>query len=214
MKVVVGLGNPGSRYQGTRHNVGFAVLHSLASSPRAGRPQSRFQASVVELVEGTEKLLLVAPETFMNLSGRSVRQAIDFYQLPVSELLVVCDDINLPLGKLRVRARGSHGGHNGLRDIQNHLGTQDYARLRLGVDAPRDDDTVDHVLGRFRPGERAVIDDAIQRAAQAVIVWALEGIEVCMNRINPDPEAEKKKKDRKTGGTKEQPSQSTEPTSE
>src|SRR5262249_3661778 len=146
MKVVVGLGNPGSRYHGTRHNVGFAVVEYLAEGPRAGRFQSRFQAQLAELVEDTEKLLLVKPETFMNLSGRCVRQVLDFYQLPVAELLVVCDDINLPLGKLRVRARGTHGGHNGLRDIQNHLGTTEYARLRLGVDAPRDDDAVDHVL--------------------------------------------------------------------
>jgi PTH1 family peptidyl-tRNA hydrolase len=215
MKIVVGLGNPGDRYHGTRHNVGFAVLDSLASSPRAGRVQSRFQAEVVELVEGTEKILLVAPETFMNLSGRSVRQVIDFYQLPLSDLLVVCDDINLPLGKLRVRARGSHGGHNGLRDIQNHLGTEEYARLRIGVDAPRQDDAVDHVLGRFRPTERPVIDDAVQRAAQAVIVWALQGIQECMNQFNPDPETEKKKKDKKaTKPTTEQPSPSTEQPSE
>jgi PTH1 family peptidyl-tRNA hydrolase len=209
MKVVVGLGNPGTRYQGTRHNVGFAVVDSLAAGPRAGRFQSRFQAQVAELTEDGEKLLLVKPETFMNLSGRSVRQVLDFYQLPVSELLVVCDDINLPLGKLRVRARGTHGGHNGLRDIQNHLGTTDYARLRIGVDAPRDDDAVDHVLGRFRPTERNVIDDAVQRAAQAVMIWALQGVQTSMNQFNPDPEAEQKK-DRKGGGTAEQPTPSTE----
>ena len=187
MKVVVGLGNPGPRYDGTRHNVGFAVVDLLAQSPRAGRFQSRFQAQVVELVEDADKLLLVKPETFMNLSGRSVRQALDFYQLPPEALLVVCDDINLPLGKLRARAKGTHGGHNGLRDVQNHLGTTEYARLRLGVDAPRDDDAVDHVLGRFRPAERDVIDDAVQLAAQAVIVWAHLGVEVCMNQYNAGP---------------------------
>jgi PTH1 family peptidyl-tRNA hydrolase len=187
MKIVVGLGNPGSRYAGTRHNVGFAVVDLLAASPRAGRFQSRFQAQVAELTEDTDKVLLVKPDTFMNLSGRCVRQALDFYQLPLTELLVVCDDINLPLGKLRVRARGTHGGHNGLRDVQNHLGTTEYARLRLGVDAPRDDDAVDHVLGRFRPAERDVIDDAVQLAAQAVIVWAHLGVEVCMNQYNAGP---------------------------
>ena len=96
-------------------------------------------------------MLLVKPETFMNLSGRCVRQVVDFYQVPLADLLVVCDDINLPLGKLRVRAKGTHGGHNGLRDIQNHLGTTEYARLRIGVDAPGEDEAVDHVLGRFRP---------------------------------------------------------------
>jgi PTH1 family peptidyl-tRNA hydrolase len=186
LKVVVGLGNPGSRYHQTRHNVGFAVLDELAKAPSAGRWQSRFSASVCELFENGRKVLLVEPETFMNLSGRCVREIMDFYQLPVSELLVVCDDMALPLGKLRARARGTHGGHNGLRDIQNHLGTTEYARLRIGVDAPRDE-AVDHVLGRFRPAERPIIDDAVALAVQAVAVWVEQGIDVCMNRYNAGP---------------------------
>jgi PTH1 family peptidyl-tRNA hydrolase len=184
MKVIVGLGNPGPRYDGTRHNVGFAVLDTLAAGPRAGRFQSRFQAQVAELNEDAGKLLLVKPETFMNLSGRCVRQVMDFYQVPLEDLLVVCDDFNLLLGKLRVRSRGTHGGHNGLRDIQNHLGTTEYARLRIGVGAPDEGEAVDHVLGRFRPAEREVIADAILLASQAVIVWATLGVEACMNRYN------------------------------
>jgi PTH1 family peptidyl-tRNA hydrolase len=184
MKVVVGLGNPGAKYAGTRHNVGYAVIDSLAESPRAGRFQSRFQAQVAELLEDPHKILLVKPETFMNLSGRSVRQLVDFYQLPLEDLLIVSDDINLPLGRIRARARGTHGGHNGLRDIQTHLGTAEYARLRIGVDAPEEDDAIDHVLGRFRPVERPVIEDAIQRAVQAVLVWTHQGIEACMNQYN------------------------------
>ena len=184
LKVIVGLGNPGRQYHGTRHNVGFAVVDLLAESPHAGRFQSRFQAQVAELVEENLKILLVKPETFMNLSGRSVRQLLDFYQLPAEELLVVCDDINLPLGKLRARARGTHGGHNGLRDIQNHLGTIEYARLRLGVGAPPEEGAVDYVLGRFRSSERDVINEAIRTAAQAVIVWANRGIDACMNEFN------------------------------
>ena len=186
MKVIVGLGNPGAKYQGTRHNVGFDLVDYLAASPRAGRFQSRFQAQVAELYDDIEKLLLVKPETFMNLSGLSVRQVVDFYHLPLTDLLVVADDINLPLGKLRTRAKGTHGGHNGLRDIQNHLGTTEYARLRIGVDAPREDQTIDHVLGRFRPAERRVIEDAVARSAQAVVVWAQQGVEVCMNQFNAD----------------------------
>jgi PTH1 family peptidyl-tRNA hydrolase len=192
MKVVVGLGNPGSKYAGTRHNVGFAVADSLAESPRAGRFQGRFQAQVAELIEEPDKVLLVKPETFMNLSGRCVRQVMDFYQVPLEDLLVVCDDINLPLGKLRFRARGSNGGHNGLRDIQNHLGTADYARLRIGVGAPPEDQAVDHVLGRFRPAERPVIEDAVAAAAQAVATWVREGIEECMNRYNAEPKPKRK----------------------
>jgi peptidyl-tRNA hydrolase, PTH1 family len=188
LKVIVGLGNPGRQYHGTRHNVGYAVVDLLAESPHASRFQGRFQAQVAELVEDGLKVLLVKPETYMNLSGRSVRQLLDFYQLPLEDLLVVCDDINLPLGKLRARSRGTHGGHNGLRDIQNHLGTTEYARLRLGVGEPPEDEAIDHVLGRFRPSERDVIDDAIRTAAQAVIVWAHRGIDACMNEFNAGSE--------------------------
>jgi PTH1 family peptidyl-tRNA hydrolase len=190
-KVVVGLGNPGRRYDGTRHNVGYAVVDALATSPRASRFQSRFQAQMADLDEGDCKVVLVKPETFMNLSGRCVRQVVDFYQVELPDLLVVCDDINLPLGKLRVRARGTHGGHNGLRDIQNHLGTTEYARLRIGVNAP-DEDAIEHVLGRFRPSERPVIEDAIALAAQAVGVWVHQGVEVCMNQYNGEAPPKKK----------------------
>jgi len=182
-KVVVGLGNPGNQYNGTRHNVGYAVVDLLARSARAGSFRSKFQAQVAELNEDGFRILLVKPETFMNLSGRAVRQLIDFYQLPLAEVLVVADDVNLPLGKLRFRSKGSHGGHNGLRNIQEHLGTQEYARLRVGVDAPGED-MVDHVLSRFRPSERPVIEDAVQLAAQAVMVWVNQGIEAAMNRYN------------------------------
>ena len=186
MKVIVGLGNPGPRYDGTRHNVGFALVDLLARSPRAGRFQERFQANIAEVMEDADKVLLVKPLTFMNLSGRSVRQVLDFYQLPLESLLVVCDDINLPLGKLRVRASGTHGGHNGLRDIQSHLGTTAYARLRIGIGAPPEDGAVDHVLSRFRPTERPVIEDAVLRAAQATGVWLNQGIAACMNQFNAE----------------------------
>jgi peptidyl-tRNA hydrolase, PTH1 family len=196
MKVVVGLGNPGSRYAATRHNVGFAVVDSLAQGPGAGRFQNRFQAQVAEVIEEPHKLLLVKPQTFMNLSGRCVREVLDFHRLPPEELLVVCDDINLPLGKLRVRARGSHGGHHGLLDIQNHLGTAEYSRLRVGVGAPPEEDAVDYVLGRFRPSERPVIDEAVARAVQAVLVWVHQGIEACMNQYNPEQKPPRKKRPR------------------
>src|SRR6516164_3565863 len=169
MKVVVGLGNPGSKYAGTRHNIGFMVIDYLAESPRAGRFQSRFQGQIAELIEEGEKILLVKPETFMNLSGRCVREVMNFYQVAVADLLVVCDDINLPLGKLRVRARGSDGGQRGLRDVRHHLATDEYARLRVGIDAPGEAGAVDYVLSRFRPSEKAVIEEAVSLAAEAVV---------------------------------------------
>ena len=186
MKLLVGLGNPGAKYTHTRHNVGFEVIDYLAQSPQAGSFLQRFGSMLAELHEGSLKLLLVKPQSFMNLSGRVVADCVNFYQLPLEDLLVVCDDINLPLGKLRVRARGTHGGHNGLRDIQQHLGTTEYSRLRIGVGSP-EDDAVDHVLGAFRPSERPVIKDAIARAAEATMCWAGNGVQVCMNRYNhPD----------------------------
>jgi PTH1 family peptidyl-tRNA hydrolase len=184
MKVVVGLGNPGSRYAGTRHNAGFEVIDRLAESPRTGPFSSRFQAQVAELSEDTQRVLLVKPETFMNLSGRCVRQIVDFYKVAAEDLLIVCDDVNLPLGRLRVRARGTHGGHNGLRDIQNHLGTTEYARLRIGIGSPEEAELIDHVLSRFRPAEKPVIEEALQTAVQAVVLWIHQGVEVCMNQYN------------------------------
>jgi len=186
MKAVVGLGNPGKRYEATRHNVGFEVVDLLADAPAASEFQERFAALVAELTEQGEKVLLVKPQGFMNLSGRCVRELVDFYQMPAESLIVVCDDFNLPLGKLRIRGRGTYGGHNGLRDIQNHLGTTEYPRLRIGVGAPPEEGAVDHVLSRFRPSEKAVITEAIEQAAQAVTVWLHQGIEAAMNQYNPD----------------------------
>jgi PTH1 family peptidyl-tRNA hydrolase len=183
MHVVVGLGNPGKRYANTRHNVGFMVIDMLAESPHADSFRDRFQAEVAELNEDGEKILLVKPQTFMNLSGQSVRQVVDFYQVETDHLLIVCDDINLPLGKLRFRAKGTHGGHNGLRDIQSHLGTTEYPRLRIGV-GEAEEDTVDHVLGRFRSSEREVMAETLQVAVQAVARWWHEGIQKCMNEYN------------------------------
>ncbi len=145
-------------------------------------------------MEGDEKVLLVKPETFMNLSGRCVREVLSFYQVPVENLLVVCDDINLPLGKLRVRARGSDGGQKGLRDIQNHLGTTDYARLRIGIDSPGEADAADYVLSRFRPSEKPVMEEAVRQAAEAVVYWVGHGTEACMNKYNAGPERPKKPK--------------------
>jgi PTH1 family peptidyl-tRNA hydrolase len=200
MKVIVGLGNPGPKYRGTRHNVGFDVVDYLAKGPGASAFRTRFAAQVAELSEGGQQILLVKPETFMNLSGRSVRELVDFYKLLLSDVLIVCDDINLPLGKLRVRARGTHGGHNGLRNIQEQLGTTEYSRLRIGVDAPGlkyDDATIDHVLGRFKPGERNVIEESVHKAAMAALLWAQEGVDKCMARTNGPDDTEKKEKKKK-----------------
>ena len=186
MKIIVGLGNPGPKYAGTRHNVGFEAIDSLAKAPGYSAFRERFEALAMEGKEGDETVLLLKPLTFMNLSGRSVRAALDFYKLPPDAVLVICDDFNLPLGKLRVRAKGSHGGQNGLRNIQDQLGTDAYARLRIGVGQPGPGDAVDHVLSRFKAGERAAVDEAIETAAQAAIVWVRRGPEACANAFNGD----------------------------
>lgn len=185
MKIVVGLGNPGSRYASTRHNVGFDVIDRLCQGSSVGRFQSKFQSQTAEWREDSERILLVKPETFMNLSGQSISQFVNFYQVDLSNLLVVCDDFNLPLGKLRVRAKGTHGGHNGLRDVQEKLGSTAYPRLRIGVGSPSEV-AVDYVLSRFRPAEKPVIEEAEARAVEAVVCWIRQGIEKCMNEFNGD----------------------------
>ena len=203
MKVIIGLGNPGAKYAGTRHNVGFDVIDYLAAAPSCGPFRSKFQAQVAELSEAGEVVLLVKPETFMNLSGRTVRQIVDFYKLPLESVLVLSDDFNLPLGKLRARAQGSHGGQNGLRNIQECLGTDAYTRLRIGVGQPTPGEAVDFVLSRFKPGERAAVEEAIARAADGALVWLRQGTPACMNRVNgPEPDAKPRKKSKKPDDAK------------
>src|SRR5438309_9329925 len=184
MKLIVGLGNPGPKYAGTRHNVGFEVIDYLAAGPGCSAFREKFEAFVAELKEGDETILLLKPLTFMNLSGRAVRAAVDFYKVPVEQVLIVCDDFNLPLGKLRVRTKGSHGGQNGLRSIQEHLGTDAYSRLRIGVGQPDPGDAVDFVLSRFRPAARKATEEAVATDDQAVLVWLQRGHEACRNRTN------------------------------
>jgi PTH1 family peptidyl-tRNA hydrolase len=171
------------------------VIDYLAAGPGCSPFREKFEAFVAELKEGDETILLVKPLTFMNLSGRAVRAILDFYKLPVEQVLIVCDDFNLPLGKLRVRAKGSHGGQNGLRNIQEQLDTDVYARLRIGVGQPTPGDAVDFVLSKFKPGERAATEEAIAIAAQATLVWVRQGVEASMNRFNgsEDPSNDKGK---------------------
>lgn len=185
MKLVVGLGNPGRKYDGTRHNVGFAVLAELARKWGSGRPKSKFQGEVVEADLDGQRVLLLSPVTYMNRSGSSVRAARDFYHLPDEEVLVICDDLNLPLARLRFRARGSAGGHKGLADIIGKLSTEEFSRLRIGIGVPPEGwDATDFVLGKFTRQEKAEVEESVWRAADAVGAWAREGVQNCMNRYN------------------------------
>ncbi len=165
--------------------MGYAVAAELVRRFAVDRPRSRFRGEVVEADAFGEKLLVLCPETYMNLSGASVVEARDFYKLPEQHVLVVCDDLHLPTGKLRCRAAGSSGGQKGLADIMRRLGTEQIPRLRVGIGSPPPGwDATDYVLGRFTADEQIEIEGAIERAAEAVIVWAREGIEQCMNRYN------------------------------
>ncbi len=185
MKLVIGLGNPGTQYQHTRHNIGYAVLAELARRHGTGRAKEKFHAEVMQAsIEGTT-VLLVSPLTYMNRSGQSVRAARDYYKLANDELLVVCDDFNLPLGKLRFRAGGSSGGQKGLEHIIQMLGTNEFPRLRIGIGSPPPGwDAADYVLGRFRSDEATEAQAAVKRAADGVADWVCRGIEYCMNQYN------------------------------
>lgn len=185
MKVIVGLGNPGPTYQNTRHNVGFMVVDRLAQRLAPGAPlRSQFQAAVVEARAESDKCLLVKPMTYMNLSGTSVAEIVRFYKMDPADLLVITDDAALPLGDLRLRPGGSDGGHNGLADIALRLGTEEYPRLRVGIDPPGAMSRHDYVLGRFTDEQAAVMSERLGRAADAAWCWAIEGINAAMNRFN------------------------------
>ena len=185
MKLIAGLGNPGTRYRETRHNVGFEVADLLARQHRADFESAPGEALMARLRTAADGALVVKPLTFMNLSGHAVAELIRYYRIALPDVLIVVDDVNLPLGRLRIRARGSPGGHNGLRSVAGQLGTDDYARLRIGVgrgDGRRD--LADHVLARFEPDERDIVHAAVDRAAAAAEMFVTDDIEVVMNMFN------------------------------
>jgi PTH1 family peptidyl-tRNA hydrolase len=189
MKLIVGLGNPGRSYQGTRHNVGFDVLDLLAERHRLDWESAPADALVAKW--RTAGTLVAKPLTFMNLSGSAVGALLRFFKIDLADLLVVVDDTNLDLGRLRARPSGSAGGHNGLKSIIGALGTEDFARLRVGVgrgDARRD--LADHVLAKFDPQERTEVAEAVGRAADAVELFVTEGIGPVMNGFNRKEDAE------------------------
>ena len=181
MKLVVGLGNPGSQYAGTRHNIGWMVVDRLADRAGwAGRGRQRDASSVVGGRYHGLDLTLVKPLTYMNESGLAVRKALARDHAPLQDLLVVADDFALPFGKLRFREGGSHGGHNGLRSIVDELQTEKFSRLRIGIGEPGRD-VIDHVLSTFEPGERARLDELLDAAADAVETWARVGTSKAAN---------------------------------
>lgn len=187
MKLIVGLGNPGMQYDKTRHNAGFLAADALAQRHAAGQiPKSRFNAVTLDAIIGTEKTLLMKPTTYMNLSGKAVGEAVRFFKLdPTEDLIVLVDDIALPVGHIRVRRRGGSGGHNGLSDIDRVLGGDDYVRVRIGVGSvPKMMNQADWVLSRFMSEESADLNAAITKAAEAVECILDQGVVKAMNSFN------------------------------
>jgi PTH1 family peptidyl-tRNA hydrolase len=184
VKIVVGLGNPGSQYEKTRHNVGWMVLDRLADRAGwSGRGRNRDAAAIVQGRFNGLDLVLVKPLTFMNESGLAVRKILARERAPLNEMLVVVDDFALPFGKLRFREGGSAGGHNGLRSIVEELGTEKFSRLRVGIGQP-DADAIDHVLSQFTRGEKVRLSELLDASADAVETWAREGVNKAANHFN------------------------------
>jgi PTH1 family peptidyl-tRNA hydrolase len=184
--LVVGLGNPGSKYESTRHNMGFLAADLLAEREHFRFNRLRFHAWTADVTLGGERVLVMKPQTYMNLSGEAVGAAARFYKIPADHVLVISDDISLPAGKLRIRAGGSAGGHNGLKNIIHHLGTDRFPRIKVGVGSPDrpEYDVVDLVIGKPIGEEQKVLFDALGRAADAVSVVIGQGVDRAMNRFN------------------------------
>jgi PTH1 family peptidyl-tRNA hydrolase len=191
MKVIVGLGNPGREYAATRHNVGFMVVNELARRASAEGARKRFRSEIREGRLRNHKLVLVAPQTYMNLSGHAVREAINWYHAPLEDVLIVFDDMDIPFGQLRIRSSGTAGGHNGLKSIVEQLGTTEIPRLRVGIGRSRNA-ARSHVLSRFSPEEERALPDLIRTACDAIELWIEDGMSKSMNEINRKvtPEAE------------------------
>ncbi len=185
MYLIVGLGNPTREYEHTRHNAGFDAVDMLAEKWNIAVEEKKYKGLCGKGAAGGERVLLLKPQTYMNLSGESVRAAADFYKIDPDHIIVMYDDIDLDVGKLRVRAKGSAGGHNGIKNIIAHLGTQEFPRVRIGVGAKPDRmDLADYVLGRFSQVERGVMEDAFREAADAAEAIVEDGIDAAMNRFN------------------------------
>lgn len=198
LAMVVGLGNPGAKYDWTRHNIGFEAvnrLHAIVGSPTV---QTKFEGQFVKTKWSGNDVCLVWPLTYMNCSGRCVAQFARFYRIEPENILVICDDLSLPLGKLRIRKSGSSGGQKGLHDILACLGTQDVPRLRIGIDpTPERWETVDYVLGKFTSEETVIVKSSLDRTCQAIERWLNAGIDVAMNEFNANPIAKKQETKRK-----------------
>lgn len=185
MKCIVGLGNPGRKYRKTRHNIGFMVIDELLQRHQWKLNHTKFNGDyAIEHING-EKVIILQPQTFMNLSGDAIRPLIDYYNIDVQDVLVVYDDLDLPIGKIRLRQKGGHGGHNGIRSCLDHLGQKDFKRLRVGIGRPTTAQAVvDYVLGKFSKRDQEDVDYSIQKATDACEAWLEKPFDSVMNEFN------------------------------
>ncbi len=185
MKLIVGLGNPGSQYDRTRHNIGFEVIEQLANRFSVQLNESKFKGLYSVVHKGHQKCVLLKPLTYMNLSGESIRPMMDYYKIPVENLLVIYDDLDLPVGRIRLRQKGSAGGHNGMKSIIQHLGTTEFNRIRIGIDRPPAGMKVsDYVLGKFSQGDWREMEYVIKTCADACEEWLETPFVQVMNQFN------------------------------
>ena len=186
MYIIVGLGNPGVKYNNTRHNAGFCALDALAELCNTSISESKHKALIGKGILAGEKVILAKPQTFMNLSGESVRALVDYYKIDEkSQLIVLYDDISLAPGQLRIRKKGSAGGHNGIKNIILHLGHEEFGRVKIGVgEKPKGYDLADYVLGHFDKSEKDIMEESFQKAAEAVMCMITDGPDKAMNRYN------------------------------
>ena len=197
MFIIAGLGNPGAKYEGTRHNVGFSVIDALAKEYGISVDKKQFKGLTGRGIIGGQQVLLLKPLTYMNLSGESLRAAFDFYKTETDQVLVIFDDISLPTGHLRIRKKGSAGGHNGVKNIIAHLGTENFPRIKVGVGEPNREELVNFVLGHFRGDDKELIKAAVDNTVKAVECFITDGPEACMNQYNTKKEKKKKEKKEK-----------------
>ena len=186
MFIIAGLGNPERKYDGTRHNIGFSAITTIADEYNISMDMKKHKALCGKGVIDGQKVILAQPLTYMNLSGESIRELVDYYKIdPESELIVIYDDINLAPGKLRIRAKGSAGGHNGIKNIIAHLGTEKFYRVRIGVgEKPKGWDLADYVLGRFNREDEVIVSDGINKACEAIECMISDGYDAAMNKYN------------------------------
>lgn len=184
IKLIAGLGNPGARYARSRHNVGFMVVEKFAHAHDLSFARKRFNAEIAEGNVGETRVMLAKPQTFMNLSGDAIGKLFAFYKIAPHDLLVVYDDLDLPLGKMRMRPKGGAGGHHGMESIIARIGTSEFPRLRVGIGRPNPNTDIDHVLGDFEGDERALMDETFARATDAIQAWLREGLTKAMNKFN------------------------------